>query len=72
MRIPAVVLLLTLVAACGLCACVPDVVTIEAVPTPRFARDLAQCQAAVRDALWTGDQVKRCLQAKGYRFLKQY
>jgi hypothetical protein len=72
MRIPGFVLVLMLVAASGLCACVPDVVSIEAVPTPKFSRALAQCQAATDGSFWPGDQVKRCMKAKGYRFLRQY
>jgi hypothetical protein len=72
MRIPAVTLVLVLLAAIGLGACVPDVVSIEAVPTPRFARDLAQCNAQVGDRLELGNPVKRCMKTKGYRFLRQY
>jgi hypothetical protein len=66
--------LVMLIAASGLGACmpVPDVVTLEAVPTPRFARALAQCQAEASNDFSLGDPVKRCLKAKGYRFLKQY
>jgi hypothetical protein len=72
MRIPAVAIVLVLLAAIGLCACVPDVVSLEAVPTPRFSRDLAQCNAEVGDGLALGNPVKRCMKAKGYRFLRQY
>jgi hypothetical protein len=72
MRVPAVTLVLMLFAAAGLGACVPDVVSLEAVPTPKFSRDLAQCNAAAND-FWPLDNfVKRCMKAKGYRFLKQY
>jgi hypothetical protein len=71
MRVPGLLLVLALLAAGGLCACVPDMVTIEAVPTPKFSHDLAQCQAATERDLWP-DAVKRCMKAKGYRFLKQY
>jgi hypothetical protein len=70
MRIPGFILIVALSAG-GLCACVPDMVTIEAVPTPKFSRDLAQCQAAEAGNLWP-DAVKRCMKAKGYRFLRQY
>lgn len=56
----------------GLGACRPDVVSIEAVPTSKFARDLAQCNAESTDVLGLGHSVKRCMKAKGYRFLKQY
>ena len=72
MRVSDFALVLTLVAALGLCSCVPDVVSLEAVPTPKFARDLAQCQAEVNGSSWPGNPVKRCLQAKGYRFLRPY
>jgi hypothetical protein len=72
MRASAFTLILMLFAAVGLGACVPDVVSLEAVPTPKFSRDLAQCNAAANDALPFDDSVKRCMKAKGYRFLKQY
>jgi hypothetical protein len=66
------VVLMLLAAQC-LAACVPDVVAIEAVPTPKFSRDLAQCQAAVGDdSLALGNPVKQCLKAKGYRFMRTY
>jgi hypothetical protein len=71
MQVPAFSLVL-LVAALGLGACVPDVVTLEAVPTPRFARDLARCQALAEGNLSLGNPVKSCMKANGYRFLKQY
>jgi len=72
MRVPAVTLILVLLAAMGLGACVPDVVSLEAVPTPRFSRDLAQCNAEAGDGLTLGNPVKRCMKAKGYRFLREY
>jgi hypothetical protein len=72
MRVPAVALVLVLLAAMGLGACVPYVVSLEAVPTPRFSRDLAQCNAEAGDGLTLGNPVKRCMKAKGYRFLKEY
>jgi hypothetical protein len=72
MRVPAFALVLVLFAAAGLGACVPDVVSLEAVPTPKLARDLAQCRAEANDALPLGSPVKSCMKAKGYRFLKQY
>jgi hypothetical protein len=72
MRASAFTLILMLFAAVGLGACVPDVVSLEAVPTPKFSRDLAQCNAVANDALPFDDSVKRCMKAKGYRFLKQY
>jgi hypothetical protein len=59
--------------AAVLCGCRPDVVSIESVPTSKFSRDLAWCNAQSTD--WPGglgDSVKRCMKAKGYRFLKQY
>jgi hypothetical protein len=66
-----IVALAAIVAA--LCGCRPDVVSIESVPTGKFSRDLAACNAQSTD--WPGglgDSVKRCMKAKGYRFLKQY
>ena len=72
MRVPAIALVLVLLAAMGLGACVPDVVSLEAVPTPRFSRDLAQCNAEAGNGLTLGNPVKRCMKAKGYRFLRQY
>ncbi|HEV3373247.1 MAG TPA: hypothetical protein VG145_11915 [Xanthobacteraceae bacterium] len=72
MRVSAATLVLMLLVAVGLCACVPDVVSLEAVPTLKFSRDLAQCNAVVGDSLALGNPVKRCMQAKGYRFLRQY
>ena len=72
MRASAFTLILMLFAAVGLGACAPDVVSLEAVPTPKFSRDLAQCNAVANDALPFDDSVKRCMKAKGYRFLKQY
>jgi hypothetical protein len=71
MRASAAVVL-TLVVATGLGGCVPDVVSLEAVPTPKFSRDLAHCNAAANDARPFDDSVKRCMKAKGYRFLRQY
>ena len=64
--------LVTLFAAVGLGACVPDVVSLEAVPTPKFSRDLARCNAEADDASPLSNAVKRCMKAKGYRFLKPY
>ena len=72
MRVPAFILILMLFAAVGLGACVPDVVSLEAVPTPKLSRDLAQCNAAASDAWQLDNSVKRCMKAKGYRFLRQY
>jgi hypothetical protein len=72
MRVPALTLVLMLCAAVGLGGCVPDVVSLEAVPTPKFSRDLAQCNAAANDAWQLDNAVKRCMKAKGYHFLKQY
>jgi hypothetical protein len=72
MKVPAFTFVLMLLAAVGLCACVPDVVSLEAVPTPKFSRDLAKCTAETNDSLALGNPVKRCMKAKGYRFLKQY
>lgn len=73
MRVSVITLVLLLLAAVGLGACVPDVVSLEAVPTPKFSRDLAQCNAQVGDdSLALDNPVKRCMKAKGYRFLRQY
>jgi hypothetical protein len=72
MRVPAVTLVLVLLAAIGLGGCMPDVVSLEAVPPSKFSRDLAQCNAEVGDTLDLGKPVKRCMKAKGYRFLQQY
>ena len=57
MRVPAFTLVLMLCAAVGLGGCVPDVVGLEAVPTPKFSRDLAQCNAAAGDASHTAAAV---------------
>ncbi len=72
MRVPAVTLVLMLLAASGLGGCVPDVVSLEAVPTPKLARDLAQCRTQATDGLTLDNPVKRCMKAKGYHFLKEY
>lgn len=72
MRVPAFMLVLMPLAAIGLGACVPEVVSLEAVPTPMLSRDLAQCTAQTNDALPLDNPVKRCMKAKGYRFLRQY
>ena len=69
MRVPAVIVLM-LIGATGLGGCVPDVVSLEAVPTPKFSRDLTQCNATANDVLPFDDAVKRCMKAKGYRFLR--
>jgi hypothetical protein len=71
MRVPTLIVLL--VAAIGLGGCVPDVVGIEAVPPPKLARDLKQCMAETgSDGMSLGNEVKRCMKAKGHRFLRQY
>ena len=73
MRERALLLAVMLVAALCVGACVPDVVSLEAVPTHKFSRDLAQCQAAVGDdSLALGNPVKQCMKAKGYRFMRPY
>jgi hypothetical protein len=72
MRLPNLTMALALTAALGLCSCVPDVVSIEAVPTNKFARDLAQCNAQAYRQLVPGPSVRHCMKAKGYRFLPQY
>jgi hypothetical protein len=73
MRIAGLALTLGLLgAAVGLCACVPDVVAIEPIPPPKFAHDLKQCEELAKSAYWPDDPVKRCMKAKGYRFLRQY
>jgi hypothetical protein len=67
-------MLMMLCAAAGLGGCVPvpDVVSLEAVPTPKFSRDLAQCNADATNAAFWDNAAKRCMKAKGYRFLRQY
>jgi hypothetical protein len=73
MRISVLTLVLLLGAAVGLCACVPDVVGIEAVPPPKLARDLKQCEAATgSDGMSLGNEMKRCMKAKGHQFLRTY
>ena len=73
MRSKALTCVLMLCAGLSLGACVPDVVSLEAVPTPKFSRDLARCQAAVGDdSLEIGNPVKQCMKAKGYRFMRAY
>jgi len=72
MQVPGFALVLLLVAAVGLGACVPAVVSLEAVPTPKLSRDLAQCKAEADAGFALGNPVKDCMKAKGYRFLKQY
>jgi hypothetical protein len=72
MRVSASTLGLVLCAAAGLGGCVPDVVSLEAVPTPKFSRDLAQCNAAAYENWQLDNTVKRCMKAKGYHFLRQY
>jgi hypothetical protein len=73
MRLNALTLALMLVATLCLGACVPDVVSLEAVPTPKFSRDLAQCRATVgEDSLALGNPVKQCMKAKGYHFMRTY
>jgi len=47
-------------------------VAIEPIPPPKFAHDLKQCEEAARGFYWPDDPVKRCMKAKGYRFLRQY
>jgi len=65
---PRLMALAALAAALG--ACRPDVVSIESVPTSKFSRDLADCNAQAAAGLTFS--VKRCMKAKGYPFLKQY
>lgn len=72
MQVRALMLVLLFAAAAGLCGCVPDVVPLEAVPTPKFSRDLAQCQAELGASWHIGNEIKRCMQAKGHRFLREY
>ena len=69
------ILTLVLMLAAALCAgaCVPDVVSLEAVPTPKFSRDLARCRAATgEDSVVIGNPVKQCMKANGYRFMRPY
>lgn len=73
MRASTIALALLLVAAAGLGGCVPDVVGIEAVPTPKLARDLARCRAETNtDGTWIDERMKHCMQAKGHQFLRGY
>jgi hypothetical protein len=73
MRMSALTLILLLAAAIGLGACVPDVVGIEAVPPPKLARDLKQCEAETgSDGMSLGSEMKRCMKAKGHHFLRTY
>jgi hypothetical protein len=69
---PVRALVLVLLAAAGLGGCVPDVVPLEAVPTTKFSRDLALCQAEFGDSWHIGNEIKRCMQARGHRFLREY
>ncbi|HEY6256834.1 MAG TPA: hypothetical protein VIY51_13675 [Xanthobacteraceae bacterium] len=71
MRVRGLALILILSAALG--ACVPDVVGIEAVPPPKLARDLRQCEAQSHSyGFWIDNEVKRCMKAKGHVFLREY
>jgi hypothetical protein len=72
MRIASVTVAAAFALALGLSACAPDVVSIEAAPTGKFAADLAQCNAEASTTLSSGTLVKRCMKAKGYKFLRQY
>ena len=63
---------LALCATIALSSCVPDVVSIEAVPRAEFARDLAQCNAQAHESAFGGPSVRLCMKARGYRFLRQY
>jgi hypothetical protein len=58
---------LALFATLSAASCAPPIVAVEAVPSPRFSRDLARCKA---DARITGHAVKRCMELKGYPFLR--
>jgi len=52
---------------------VPDVVGIEAVPSPKLARDLKQCRIETNtDGMALGNEFKRCMKAKGHQFLREY
>ena len=64
MRVPAFMLVM-LCAAAGLGGCVPDVVSLEAVPTPKFSRDLAQCNAAATDAALLGQRGQALHEGQG-------
>ena len=69
---PVRALVLVLLAAACLAGCVPDVVPLEAVPTTKFSRDLALCQAEFGASWHVGNEIKRCMQARGHRFLREY
>lgn len=52
------------------CAADPPVINVEAVAGARFNRDLDQCSAAVGQALFASWQIRRCMEARGHRFLR--
>ena len=74
MGIPGVAPVSALIAVLGLCSCAPDVVSLEPIPPPKFALDRARCEALAGGSgpFWPVDPIKRCMKAKGYRFLRQY
>ncbi len=51
------------------CAADPPVINVEAVASERFNRDLAQCTVAAGQALFASSEIRRCMEARGHRFL---
>ncbi len=52
------------------CAADPPVINVEAVASERFNRDLEQCTAAAGQALFASWDIRRCMEARGHRFLR--
>jgi hypothetical protein len=52
------------------CAADPPVINVEAVASARFNRDLEQCTVAVGQALFASREIRRCMEARGHRFLR--
>jgi hypothetical protein len=48
----------------------PSVVNVEAVAGPRFNRDLDRCTAEVGQGVFASWQIRRCMEARGHRFLR--
>jgi hypothetical protein len=64
-RAPAWAMLLLLAG----CAADPPVVNVEAVAGVRFNRDLDECTAGAGQALFASFEIRRCMEARGHRFL---
>jgi hypothetical protein len=54
----------------GGCVADPPVVNVESVTRARFNRDLQDCTAAAGQALFASRDVRRCMEARGHRFLR--